>query len=285
VANNSGCRALSDGCCFKCGQNGHFARKCQYRSGEGAPTKYFGGATDPAKGTGVETAEVVKVEHVSSGGNGSGGYVQDRLRHSTWHLFVQGHADRVFLAKHLKRYLLCRQFKVRTGYSALQWLRRTPEPIGQQGRWLKIFDGFYFTGQHHPGRKHSNADALSRIPCRRYGGDGPTDEWVPRLMTRRSCSQPVFTIYGEEIQKSQQEDSAIGFMCRAKQQSDRRPEWTNVISESAHTKAHWMMWNALDLHSGVLYRRMEMINKLAGVLQLAIPPPLRKEILERMRLA
>ena len=31
-----------------------------------------------------------------------------------------------------KQYLLGRPFLVRTGHAALQWLRRTPEPMGQQ---------------------------------------------------------------------------------------------------------------------------------------------------------
>jgi len=51
-------------------------------SEEGASTKNFEGTTDPAKGAGAGTSEVVKVERVSSGSNGSEGYAQDRLRHS-----------------------------------------------------------------------------------------------------------------------------------------------------------------------------------------------------------
>ena len=48
----------------------------------------------------------------------------------------------VFFVKQFKQYLLGRHFMVRTDYSALQWLRRTPEPFGQQGRWLEILEGF-----------------------------------------------------------------------------------------------------------------------------------------------
>jgi hypothetical protein len=37
----------------------------------------------------------------------------------------------VFFVKHFRSYLLGRSFSIRTDHSALQWLRRTPEPIGQ----------------------------------------------------------------------------------------------------------------------------------------------------------
>ena len=38
--------------------------------------------------------------------------------------------------KTFRQYLLGRSFVIRTDHSALQWLRRTPEPMGQLARWL-----------------------------------------------------------------------------------------------------------------------------------------------------
>ena len=38
----------------------------------------------------------------------------------------------------------------------------TPEPIGQQARWLEILEKFDFEIQHRAGAKHCNADSLSR---------------------------------------------------------------------------------------------------------------------------
>jgi len=43
-----------------------------------------------------------------------------------------------------RQYLLGRQFVIRTDHSALQWLRSTPEPIGQQGRWCEVLEEFDF---------------------------------------------------------------------------------------------------------------------------------------------
>ena len=62
------------------------------------------------------------------------------------------------------QYLLGRQFVIRTDHSALQSLRRTAEPIGQQARWQTFIEQFSFVIMHRPGTRHRNADALSRRP-------------------------------------------------------------------------------------------------------------------------
>ena len=73
----------------------------------------------------------------------------------------------VHFMKYFRQYLLGREFKVRTDHAALSWLRTTPEPIGQQARWLEQMEEFCFTIEHRPGVRHGNADALSRRPCPR----------------------------------------------------------------------------------------------------------------------
>jgi len=68
----------------------------------------------------------------------------------------------VHFMQHFRQYLLGRAFLVHTDHSALTWLRRTPEPIGQQARWLEVMEEFHFRIEHRPGARHGNADALSR---------------------------------------------------------------------------------------------------------------------------
>ena len=45
------------------------------------------------------------------------------------------------------------------------------QEVGQPARWIEVIDTYDITFQHRPGRKHGNADALSRYPCRQCGGD------------------------------------------------------------------------------------------------------------------
>jgi hypothetical protein len=70
----------------------------------------------------------------------------------------------VTFVKKFRQYLLGKPFIIRSDHAALQWLKRTPEPIGQQARWLEILEEFDYTIQHRAGVKHGNADALSRRP-------------------------------------------------------------------------------------------------------------------------
>jgi len=78
----------------------------------------------------------------------------------------------VCYTKTFRQYLLGRQFVVRTDHSALQWLRTTPELIGQQARWCEILEEFDFQIVHRLGRLHGNADAMSRRPYRQCGNNG-----------------------------------------------------------------------------------------------------------------
>ena len=64
-----------------------------------------------------------------------------------------------------KQYLLGRCFRIRTDHAALSSLKHTPDPIGQQARWLEQMEEFDYIIEHRPGKSHGNADALSRIVC------------------------------------------------------------------------------------------------------------------------
>ena len=57
------------------------------------------------------------------------------------------------------------RFIVHTDHSALQWLLNFRNPEGQVARWLETLQGYDFTVEHRPGSKHTNADAMSRLPC------------------------------------------------------------------------------------------------------------------------
>jgi len=75
--------------------------------------------------------------------------------------------------------LLGSRFLVRTDHAALQWLQKTPEPIGQQARWLETLEEFQYDIEQRPGHQHGNADALSR----REETDEPTTENTPVVAT------------------------------------------------------------------------------------------------------
>ncbi|XP_038066604.1 uncharacterized protein LOC119736660 [Patiria miniata] len=82
----------------------------------------------------------------------------------------------VFFVKHFRPYLYGQRFKLRTDHGALRWLFGFKEPVGQVARWLQVLAEYDFQIEHRPGRRHGNADAMSRMPCRQC-------EWVPGEVT------------------------------------------------------------------------------------------------------
>jgi len=100
----------------------------------------------------------------------------------------------------LKKYcqhLLGREIVVRTDHAALTFLKKTPEPVGQQGRWLDLLSEYNIEIQHWPGHAHSNSDALSRRPCERSRG--------------KECQQCLRTIAGSHAAQARNaEASATG---------------------------------------------------------------------------
>jgi len=71
----------------------------------------------------------------------------------------------VYFTRHFKQYLLSSRFMLRTDNSSVSLLKKTPEPLGQNARWLEQLGEFTFTVQHRKGTNHANADAISRHPC------------------------------------------------------------------------------------------------------------------------
>ena len=66
-------------------------------------------------------------------------------------------------------YLLGKQFTLRTDHGFLTWLQWFKEPEGQLARWLEKLREYQFTIVHRQGKKHTNADALSHLPCTQCG--------------------------------------------------------------------------------------------------------------------
>ena len=70
----------------------------------------------------------------------------------------------VRFTRQYRHYLLGRRFTIRTDHSSLTWLLNFREPQGQIARWLEEVSQYDMLVTHRPGKKHVNADALSRRP-------------------------------------------------------------------------------------------------------------------------
>ena len=75
----------------------------------------------------------------------------------------------VYFVQYFKHFMLGRKFTVRTDHSSLRWIRNFKNPEGQTARWIEILETYDFDIIHRPGIRHSNADAMSRLPCKQCG--------------------------------------------------------------------------------------------------------------------
>jgi hypothetical protein len=88
----------------------------------------------------------------------------------------------VFYVWYFRHYLLGREFLIRTDHSARRWVMTFKEPEDQMARWIEILTQFIFKIVHRSGKKHVNADSLSRIPscdpddCNCYDGQTILEE-------------------------------------------------------------------------------------------------------------
>ena len=194
----------------------------------------------------------------------------------------------VYGLKVYRQYLLGRQFVIRTDHSALQSLRKTPEPIGQQARWQTFIEQFTFVIMHRPGTRHRNADALSRRPVSENDGDEEGPEVCAAISANRRPNDSLLSDEDEGpvlAEKSmaclQQEDADIGPILRLRLQQVNQPRPEEVLPESEAAKMLWGQWHSLVLKDGVLYRRVGGERGRPAVLQLIVPAARKEEFISR----
>ena len=96
----------------------------------------------------------------------------------------------VAFTKFFKHYLLGKEFTLRTDHGSLRWLHNFQGLEGQLARWVEQLASFQYKIVHRPGKQHSNADALSRLP----GCLGETEVEPPPLAVETSAPIPVSAV-------------------------------------------------------------------------------------------
>jgi len=103
-------------------------------------------------------------------------------------------------------------------------------------------EGFTFTIEHRPGRLHTNADALSRRPCRQCTMCGNT-VILNDLNLEKSAVVSFVTVSNgawssEQLRHAQTQDTDLEFIIEAKNTSLEPPPWETVFGASKVTKAY-----------------------------------------------
>jgi len=191
----------------------------------------------------------------------------------------------VTFVRKFRQYLLGKPFLIRTDHSALQWLRRTPEPIGQQARWLEILEEFDFRVEHRPGIRHSNADALSRrvAVAARQPADSTVPPVAPAPSSTTARSAPVADPSSPPDWPSLQcADPVVGDVYRLLLAGSNAPAPDTITDRSAEFKALVAQYDQLYIRDdGTLCRSFHDNDTGQDHEQIVVPAPLRKEIAEQ----
>jgi transposase InsO family protein len=196
----------------------------------------------------------------------------------------------VLALKIFKQYLLGRHFTVRTDHSALQWFKRSKEPVGQPGRWLETMEEYSFDIQFRSGAKHANADALSRRPCLKqscYCHDFESEQALLSRSTQLGVGCQLSQTFDiglsrDEVAAQQKEDSELRTLYEAVWQERARPTWEEVALQPGKVKVLWGQWPRLRIRDGVLCRRWEAAIGDEVRWQVVMPVALRKTFVKQV---
>ena len=142
-------------------------------------------------------------------------------------------------------------------------------------RWLERLQEFDFEILHRKGKIHSNADALSRLPCNQCGRDNHNQP-VSATSIAATMLQPQSQERSTILRDAQLADPTLGPLLRGKEKG-RKPE----MKGSRYTRRLLQIWDQLHVLNGILCRMYASANdpKETPTVQQVIPQSLREEIL------
>lgn len=205
--------------------------------------------------------------------------------------------------KRFKHYLYGRRIELRTDNSAVNYARNIKNPEGQMARWIEQYQTFDIHSTHRPGKRHINADALSRRPCtqcgrqdeptvigsKSNGEDQETRIELVRIVTRGQQKENSTEFRPRQgwldgweslqITAAQVADPDLAPLIKPLQNGRERPTWQEISAYSCRLKALWRQWNRLKLIGGVLYRKWVEEETSRHYWQLVVPVTKQKEVL------
>ncbi|CAC5372721.1 Retrovirus-related Pol polyprotein from transposon 297 [Mytilus coruscus] len=93
----------------------------------------------------------------------------------------------VWGVKYFRHYLYGRKVIIITDHNPLKWRMNIKDPAGRLARWSLTLQEYDLQIEHRAGRKHQNADALSRIPPIAPLKDNKIEDIIPKLSIDRLC--------------------------------------------------------------------------------------------------
>ena len=144
----------------------------------------------------------------------------------------------VTFTRQYRCYLMGRKLVLRTDHGSLTWLRNFREPEGHLARWLERLQELDFDIVHRRGSSHTNADALSRIPCRQSGHEGHA---LPLpVEVAATTLEPPRSHIGGKVREAQLADHMLGSILHHKEAGSKPRTCFFVMQYRARRPARTM---------------------------------------------
>ena len=180
----------------------------------------------------------------------------------------------VHFVKYFRHYLYGKSFTVRTDHGSLRWLMNFKNPEGQLARWIEVLSTYDMKITHRAGRRHTNADGLSRRPCKQCGlADKFSEIESPvNQVKRKDTPNPI------SLKDAQEADVDL-IKLRRWLEEGKKPDQKERGSESLYLKSVLCQWERLDIKENIVVRRWETVGAKLVYWQGIVPLSKRREAL------
>ncbi|CAH8594109.1 unnamed protein product [Dicrocoelium dendriticum] len=152
----------------------------------------------------------------------------------------------VVYTKHFRHFLLGRHFIVRTDHHSLKWLQNFRDPVRQVARWQEQLQEYDYECVHRPGKRHTNANALSRRRGHHQVGCPSCAQHHVDVISLVSSDSTEWS----ELQKN---DPDLKFIYERLITEGIKPTKAEMTGLSWEAHCVWSVWARLTIHDEILY--------------------------------
>jgi hypothetical protein len=182
--------------------------------------------------------------------------------------------------EYFHKYLYGQEFHLCTHHAALTWLPSFKNFEGQTARWLQRVQRYIWASS---GRRHTNADTLSRKPCQEESCHClNVEQRADGLKIRVVATATANDWDRAALRREQLADDDLGQLLQ-ELDAGQRPEWRDISDRSPVYKSYWTQCKSLAVRDGVLERHWESANRKTRTALTVIPRGKVKEVLAEMR--
>lgn len=184
--------------------------------------------------------------------------------------------------KYFKHYLLGKEFILRTDHSSLRWLHNFQGLEGQLARWVEQLASFQYKIVHRPGKKHVNADALSRLPSFGAKREDFLDLCLNVSATLCAIRETVPSDdmeFEDELVGAQKRDAVLQAVVQLW-------SWGEEGRAEAQTRVEMRgflpVWDQLGLEQGRLVRKPPLNTDAVSKIQVVLPKVMVPDVLKML---